>query len=92
MGDEEYPASVVGVDRDKDVAVLQLKMPEDVDMKVCSLIRKDLAGICQICAEKLMAQGMLAAQGALLSAEALCSLCQLRGLCAWPRAEWCLIS
>ena len=36
MGDEEYPASIVGVDRDKDVAVLQLKMPEDVDKKVCS--------------------------------------------------------
>ena len=35
MGDEEYPASVVGVDRDKDVAVLQLKMPEDIDKKVC---------------------------------------------------------
>ena len=34
MGDEEYPASIVGVDRDKDVAVLQLKMPEDVDKKV----------------------------------------------------------
>lgn len=34
MGDEEYPASVVGVDRDKDVAVLQLKMPEDIDKKV----------------------------------------------------------
>ncbi|CAL5221332.1 g3507 [Coccomyxa viridis] len=33
MGDEEYPASVVGVDRDKDVAVLQLKMPEDIDKK-----------------------------------------------------------
>ena len=35
MGDEEYPASIVGVDRDKDVAVLQLKMPEDIDKKVC---------------------------------------------------------
>ena len=35
MGDEEYPASVVGVDRDKDVAVLQLKMPEDIDKTVC---------------------------------------------------------
>lgn len=34
MGDEEYPASIVGVDRDKDVAVLQLKMPDDVDKKV----------------------------------------------------------
>ena len=36
MGDEEYPASIVGVDRDKDVAVLQLKMPDDVDKKVRS--------------------------------------------------------
>ena len=35
MGDEEYPASIVGVDRDKDVAVLQLKMPEEIDKKVC---------------------------------------------------------
>ena len=34
MGDEEYAASVVGVDRDKDVAVLQLKMPDDIDKKV----------------------------------------------------------
>ena len=37
MGDEEYPASIVGVDRDKDVAVLQLKMPEDVNKKVRSI-------------------------------------------------------
>ena len=37
MGDEEYPASIVGVDRDKDVAVLQLKMPEEIDKKVCHL-------------------------------------------------------
>ena len=57
MGDEEYPASVVGVDRDKDVAVLQLKMPEDVDMKVCSLIRKDPVGICQVGADNLWLRG-----------------------------------
>ena len=38
MGDEEYPASIVGVDRDKDVAVLQLKMPEDIDKKVRRMI------------------------------------------------------
>ncbi len=46
MGDEEYPASIVGVDRDKDVAVLQLKMPEDVDMKVRSQSRKHLVERC----------------------------------------------
>ena len=38
MGDEEYPASIVGVDRDKDVAVLQLKMPDYVDKKVRRMI------------------------------------------------------
>jgi len=37
LGDEEYSASIVGVDRDKDVAVLQLKMPEEIDKKVCQL-------------------------------------------------------